>query len=251
MTLDELYNKEAVRNQYKNLFNYSIDLIYVHDLKGQFLDANDETLKVFNRKREEIRDISFKDLIDKEQLLKAINVIREIKVNGKQLTYSEYKLKIKDDKFIYVETYGIPLKKKGRIYAILGIARDITERKKAELTLKEAEEKLTKLNRELEQKVIERTKELKEAEEKYRLILENANDLITIINQNFEHEYINEQAYFNLLGYTKEDIIGKTLLEPLHPDDIKVGLKILREGFKKGEGRGEMRIRQKTVNICG
>lgn len=112
MTLNELYNKEAVRNQYKTLFNYSIDLIYVHDLKGQFLDANDEILKVINRKREDIQDISFKDLIDKEQLLKSINVVKEIMVNGKQLTYSEYKLKIKDDKFIYVETYGIPLKKK-------------------------------------------------------------------------------------------------------------------------------------------
>ncbi|MFX1420057.1 MAG: PAS domain S-box protein [Promethearchaeota archaeon] len=87
--------------------------------------------------------------------------------------------------------------------------------------------------------------QLKESEEKFKLILENANDLITIINENFEHEYINEKAYFDLLGYKKEDIIGKTPLTPLHPDDVKQANKILRNGFKYGEGRSEMRVRHK------
>ena len=52
-------------------------------------------------------------------------------------------------------------------------------------------------------------KHLNESEEKYKLILDNANDLITIINENLKHEYINEKAYFELLGYSREDIIGK------------------------------------------
>jgi len=88
-------------------------------------------------------------------------------------------------------------------------------------------------------------KQLKKSEEKYKLILDNANDLITIINENFEHEYINEKAYFELLGYTKEEIIGKTPLTPLHPDDVKIATQTLRDGFKYGEGRNEMRIRHK------
>ena len=88
-------------------------------------------------------------------------------------------------------------------------------------------------------------KQLRESEEKYKLILENANDLITIINENLEHEYINEKAYFDLLGYSKEDIIGKTPLTPLHPVDVKKALKTLRDGFKFGEARNEMRVRHK------
>lgn len=86
---------------------------------------------------------------------------------------------------------------------------------------------------------------LKQSEEKYKLILENANDLITIISENLEHEYINQQAYFNLLGYSKEDIIGKTPLIPIHPDDQKKALKTLKDGFKHGEGQNEMRVRHK------
>ena len=39
---------------------------------------------------------------------------------------------------------------------------------------------------------------LKESEEKYRLITENANDLIATINEKYEFEYINE---LTLLSY--------------------------------------------------
>jgi PAS domain S-box-containing protein len=87
---------------------------------------------------------------------------------------------------------------------------------------------------------------LKQSEEKFKFILDNANDLITIINENLEHEYINEQAYFNLLGYSKKNIIGNTPLIPLHPDDQKKALKMLMEGFKSGEGHNEMRVRHKN-----
>ncbi|MFX0035387.1 MAG: PAS domain S-box protein [Candidatus Hermodarchaeota archaeon] len=91
----------------------------------------------------------------------------------------------------------------------------------------------------------ESEKFVNQSEEKFKMILENANDLITIINEEFRHEYINEKAYFNLLGYTSEDIIGKTPLIPLQPDDIKIVEKALRNGFKYGEGTNEMRVRHK------
>jgi len=86
---------------------------------------------------------------------------------------------------------------------------------------------------------------LKGSEEKYKLMLDNANDLISIINDKFVHEYINEKAYFDLLGYSEEDIIGKSPLIPLHPDDQKIGIKALKNGFKFGEGRNEMRVKHK------
>ncbi|MFX0003311.1 MAG: PAS domain S-box protein [Candidatus Hodarchaeota archaeon] len=86
---------------------------------------------------------------------------------------------------------------------------------------------------------------VEQSEDKFKLILDNANDLITIINEKFEHEYINEKAYKEVLGYSSEEIIGKTPLTPLHPEDAKLALKILKDGFKYGEGRKEMRVRHK------
>ncbi|MFX1454257.1 MAG: PAS domain-containing protein, partial [Promethearchaeota archaeon] len=86
---------------------------------------------------------------------------------------------------------------------------------------------------------------IKGSEDKFKLILDNANDLITIINDKFIHEYLNEKAYFELLGYSEEDIIGKTPLIPLHPDDQNKALKLLQDGFKQGKGHNELRVRHK------
>ncbi|MFX1409201.1 MAG: PAS domain S-box protein, partial [Promethearchaeota archaeon] len=135
------YNKEEIREKFKDLFENSLDLIYVNDLKGNILDANDIALKALGYKREEIPNISFIDLVDKENLAKAIKVTKEIVQKGKQTERSEYKLKTKNGKFIYVETYAIPLKNNDKIYAILGIGNNITERKIAEQKLKDSEEK--------------------------------------------------------------------------------------------------------------
>ncbi|MCJ7647425.1 MAG: PAS domain S-box protein [Candidatus Lokiarchaeota archaeon] len=134
------YDKEEVRERFKELFEYSLELIYVNDLNGNFLDANDITLITLGYNLEDIATISFIDLVDQENLMKAYKFTKEIRKTGRQSQWSEYKIKTKDGDYIYIETYGIPLKKNGKIYAVLGIGKNITERKVAELKLKDSEE---------------------------------------------------------------------------------------------------------------
>jgi len=110
---------------------------------------------------------------------------------------------------------------KEEIQGIIGLAIDISKRKK------------------LEQK-------LNTSEERYRLISENANDLITIIDNNFKYEYINEEVHKKLRGYSSEDLLGKSGLTFIHPDDFEEASKVLKEGFETGEGVGEARIRNKN-----
>ena len=43
------YNREKIRNKFKELFEHSLQLIYVNDLNGKFLDANDITLLTLGR----------------------------------------------------------------------------------------------------------------------------------------------------------------------------------------------------------
>jgi len=95
----------------------------------------------------------------------------------------------------------------------------------------------------------DRQKEIKqrltESEEKYRLITENANDIISILNKKFEYEYVNEGPVLKYMGYKKEEIIGKSSLEFIHPDDIEQAVKSLKNGFKVGEGVGTVRLKHK------
>ncbi|MFX0023650.1 MAG: ATP-binding protein [Candidatus Hermodarchaeota archaeon] len=58
-------------------------------------------------------------------------------------------------------------------------------------------------------------------ERRYQLITENANDLIAMLNTNYEYEYVNEKAYHTILGYSKKDLIGKKVWELINPDDVQ------------------------------
>jgi len=182
------YNKEEIREKFKDLFENSLDLIYVNDLKGNILDANEIALKSLGYKREEISDLSFIDLVDKENLFKAIKVTKEIVEKGKQTERREYKLKKRDGKFIYVETYAIPLKKNDKIYAILGIGTNITERKIAE-------------------------QKLRESEEKYRHLFESSPYFVGLVDLKGNLIDCNDRAEHFLSIHKKEDLIGKNFRE--------------------------------------
>jgi len=138
--MDIGYNKEEVREKFKELFEHSLDLIYVNDLYGNFLDANELTLISLGYERKDIPNLAFTDLLDKDNLMKAYNTLKEVKKTGKQSAQREYKLKTKTGDYIFIETYSIPLKKNGRIYGILGIAKNVTKRKKTAQKLKESAE---------------------------------------------------------------------------------------------------------------
>ncbi|MBA7517974.1 Adaptive-response sensory-kinase SasA [subsurface metagenome] len=204
------FNREEIREKYKDLFEFSLDLIYVNDLRGNFLDANDVALKKLGFKRDEIPDISFIDLLDRDNLMKAIKVTNEIRKTGKQSERSEYKLKTKEGKFIYIETYAIPLKKNEKIYAVLGIGNDVTERKLAE-------------------------QKLKESEEKYRYLFEDSPFAIILINS--KGEIIDSSPATEVLGgYNRSDLQGKKFkdLTFFHPDFLPMLIDLF-DRFIKGE----------------
>lgn len=104
---------------------------------------------------------------------------------------------------------------------------DITEKKEAENRLKRnftelniTKEKLRKLNSELESKVVERTKELSESEERFRLVSKATNDAIWDWNLTNNEVWWSE-GYETLFGYKR---VGEQSRRPfwiskIHPDD--------------------------------
>ena len=92
---------EEIREKYSDLFQYSIDFIYAHDLKGNFFEANDIALKALGYSRDELSNLSFKQLIDEDQIKVAFNVLNEFRETGKQSKLSTYKLRTRDGNAYY------------------------------------------------------------------------------------------------------------------------------------------------------
>jgi PAS domain S-box-containing protein len=135
--------KEALQDsheKYRALSDLKLNCIYIHDMVGNFIDANDAALNLLGYTREEIPSINIASLIEENQLLKAFETLEEIKQTGSQRYFSEYKLKRKDSKHVWVETDGSLIFRNKEPYAVLAVARDITSRKRSDEALRESEE---------------------------------------------------------------------------------------------------------------
>ncbi|MHA2008910.1 MAG: PAS domain S-box protein [Promethearchaeota archaeon] len=67
------------------------------------------------------------------------------------------------------------------------------------------------------------------SKEYLRLVSNNINDLIFILNSNLIIEDINERVHFQLLGYSKEEIVGKLIKKFLPIKDYKKIKKIIED----------------------
>jgi PAS domain S-box-containing protein len=137
----EIAELKGWKERYKALFDRSLFGVFVHDFKGHFIDANQAALKLLGYKRKDIPALSLSSLLDKEQLQLALKTMADIQKSGFQKKPTQYRLIKRDRDFVWVETEASLIYQHGAPYAVLGIARDITEQKHAEMALRESEKK--------------------------------------------------------------------------------------------------------------
>ena len=202
---------QEIQARYSALFDRSLESVYILDFEGNYLDANKTLLDVLGFSKEELLSTGFVSLISEDQYPLARRVRDDIVTSGNQHGTSTYKMRKKDGDFVYLETKGALIYKDGQPYAIQGVARDITDRKKTE-------------------------EALWLSEHKYRNIFENVSDVL------FVHDLDGNLIETNLaskmdLGYTAEDVIGMKITD-LMPAQYKPFFKEYMEDLKK-KGRQE------------
>jgi PAS domain S-box-containing protein len=128
--------------RYTSLFNRSLDCIYIHDLEGNFLDANASALELLGYSREEIPLLSFATLLSPDQMDTAVDTTKTIVQEGSHSGLVEYRLLCRDGRFVDIETRATLIVHEGKPCAILGIAQDITSQKRADAERKAYETRL-------------------------------------------------------------------------------------------------------------
>jgi PAS domain S-box-containing protein len=87
-------------------------------------------------------------------------------------------------------------------------------------------------------------RQLLDQEQMFRLISENAEDLITVVDRDGNREY--DSPGYRQLGYTREELQRGPIPEQVHPDDRQALITARLETFKTGTGpRVEYRFRRK------
>jgi len=131
--------------RFKALFEHAPDAYYLNDLTGILIDGNRAAEKLLGYKKKELIGKNFKDLnlLAKKDLPRAMATLAKNAL-GKGSGPSAFTLYNKAGKEVDVEIRTQPIKLEGKTI-ILGMARDITERKKAEIMLQKSEEKFRTL----------------------------------------------------------------------------------------------------------
>lgn len=194
-----------VERKFESIFNNLPIGIIIFDKNKMINFINEKGAEVLNLKREEIIGKSIKELINSDIDLK---IDEFIKYNLNEYTLeTEYKVN-EEIKFLKLTFYQI-FDKDYNIYYYLLTINDVTKEKSLNHELKKEREFLSNL-------------------------LENIEAIITIEDLDGNVLYINKKGE-KILGYKKEEIIGKNWVESFTPENYKNELKSFYERLKKGE----------------
>ena len=134
-----LASLEKSEEKFRVLFEFAPDVYYLSDLSGAFIDGNMAAEGLLGFKKEELIGKSFLELnlLPPDQLPRAIELLGK-NLEGKETGPDEFILNAKGGKPVVVEIRTLPAEIDGQ-NIILGIARDISERKHLETSLHKAQ----------------------------------------------------------------------------------------------------------------
>ena len=133
--------------------------------------------------------------------------------------HAQYRAQHRNGTYLWLDTIGKTIEEGEFKGNILLITRDITERKKAEITLRSSEEK-------------------------YRLIADNASDGISIVDSLTLIGLYQNPALKEMLGYSENVILNTPLFEFVHPEELTLAEEKIKEGLGKGGGSMKCRLRK-------
>ena len=121
----------ASEERYRELFENAKDAIYVHDLDGTCLSLNRAAEKLSGYSREEIIGHNFKEFMAPDHVRNVRDSFWKKLAKQGEMTY-EVDIIAKDKRRVPIEVSSRVIYENGELVGVQGMARDITERKRAQ-----------------------------------------------------------------------------------------------------------------------
>ncbi len=219
--------EEAMRQseeRYRAVVEQAGEGIFLFDPETKrILEANPALRKMFGYDAEEVQGITLYDLVPHDPEGVDRNAMRTLKRG--HLLVGERRYRRKDGTLVDVEVSGNAISYDGGEEVICSVVRDITERKRAE-------------------------KELRRSEARFRALVQNASDVITVLEADGTVRY-ESPAIQRVLGYRPDELVGENAFDYVHPDDREKAMDALAEAVKSGESTPvEVRFSRKDGSWC-
>lgn len=226
---------ESSESKFKTLFENAAIGISMVKPNGRWLEVNEELCHIVGYSKQELAELTFQDITLPEDLSTDLNLLDQL-VAGKIDRYQLEKRYVKKEgAVVWVElTVTKQLTATGELDYFVAIVKDIQ-------SAKETEAALNALRKTLEEKVSQRTEELKlankslltayqekiaseqllqNAELELRTILDNANDAYVCMDADGIVKAWNKQAE-HIFGWADEEAIGRRLDKLIIPNELQ------------------------------
>jgi len=215
-------NKRALEttSRLATIVESSDDAIIGKTLEGVITNWNKGAEKLYGYSAGEVLGQPISVLAPPERAEEVTQILARLK-RGERLEHFESVRVRKDGSLVDVSLSIFPLTdSRGEVTGIASIARDVTERKRAD-------------------------QELHESEERYRSLVEAAPDVIYTVSAEDGSLTSLNPAFETLTGWSRAEWLGKPFVGMVHPDDLPVAV----ERFQKAL-RGEMHPPRELRVLC-
>ncbi|MHA1272203.1 MAG: sensor histidine kinase [Promethearchaeota archaeon] len=233
---NHIKSNEIIFPKFKHAYSYQITdnylniiakkaklLKFTYNLKTGEIQLDGAIEKILGYQKEELQnltEISIQKFFHPDERELIITKIKE-SVEKKEDFIEKFRFKRKDGKFITLEWHGtLIFNERNKTYTFLCILFDISEHE------------ITK-------------EQLKRDMLRYKLITENANDLIWVLDEDFRVEYVNESQLNKLLNYNLEEFLGLSPSEIIYDMDKEKIFLSLKKCIDFGECKSEVRFIKK------
>ncbi|HEU4454819.1 MAG TPA: PAS domain S-box protein, partial [Longimicrobium sp.] len=181
--------------RFRTLTENAHDIIVVVDgTTGRLLYQSPSMQRILGYAPQELEGRNSFELVHPEDVEGVLAAVREAMADPGSTRHAEYRYRHRDGSWRHLETFGRTLQPATAAQGLVFNTRDVTERREAELALRQSESM-------------------------FRHLVESAQDMITVVDATGIIRFQSPSAR-RILGFEPEEMVGADAFGLVHPDDI-------------------------------